>query len=215
MARDFDGVANSLSLSSAVVPNEPFTFSCWFNTDVVDARDLMQFYENAGTHEIRLGLRGAGFGTTVQFVANDAGGFSRAETSTSYSTGTWHHACGVAAANNSRAVYLDGAGKGTNGVNKVLTLDRTAIGRNIQLGAQALNGRMAELGIWNTALSDDEVASLARGFVPTLIRPQSLVSYWPLIGRLDPELDRWNGGNDLTVTGAVVGDHVPDARYGV
>ena len=35
--------------------------------------------------------------------------------------------------------------------------------------------------MWNAALTDAEIASLAKGYKPTRIRPQSLVFYAPLI----------------------------------
>lgn len=41
-------------------------------------------------------------------------------------------------------------------------------------------GEVAEFAVWNVALSADEARSLARGFRPPLVRPQSLVFYAPL-----------------------------------
>ena len=42
-------------------------------------------------------------------------------------------------------------------------------------------GSLAEVGIWNAALTADEVASLADGMTCNKIRPQSLVFYAPLV----------------------------------
>jgi hypothetical protein len=42
-------------------------------------------------------------------------------------------------------------------------------------------GDVAEVGVWSVALTDDEVASHAKGFSAKRIRPQSLVFYAPLI----------------------------------
>ena len=47
-----------------------------------------------------------------------------------------------------------------------------------------MDGQIAEAAIWNVALTDGEIASLAKGFKPTRIRPQSLVFYAPLIRNL-------------------------------
>lgn len=43
------------------------------------------------------------------------------------------------------------------------------------------NGSIAEAAVWNIALSDDDVASLAAGYTPDQVRPQSLQFYAPLI----------------------------------
>lgn len=44
-----------------------------------------------------------------------------------------------------------------------------------------MNGLLAECAIWSVALTDDEINSLAKGFKPSRIRPQSLVFYAPLV----------------------------------
>lgn len=68
-----------------------------------------------------------------------------------------------------------------------------------------MEGRVAEVGIWDVALDDDEIAALASGFSPLFIRPQSLVYYAPLIR--DEDEDRV-GGLSLTATNTpTVGTH--------
>ena len=52
------------------------------------------------------------------------------------------------------------------------------------------DGSLAEAAIWNAALSDAEVAALATGVSPLLVRPGSLVFYAPLARDL---LDRVGG----------------------
>ena len=56
------------------------------------------------------------------------------------------------------------------------------------------NGSLAEVGIWNAALTADEIASLAKGMTCDKIRPQSLVFYAPLVRDL---IDQKGG---LTIT---------------
>jgi hypothetical protein len=69
--------------------------------------------------------------------------------------------------------------------------------------ARFLNGRLAEAAIWNTDLTDDEFAALADGYRPTLIRPNKLVFYAPLIR----EALEYRGGLSLTVSAPVVAVH--------
>lgn len=134
---------------------------------------------------------------------------SIASTTSGYSADTWHHGCAVFASATSRAAYLDGGNKGTNATNHLPSgVNRSFVGTRILSGTRAffLNGMVAEAGIWDIALSDAEVAALATGLSPLLVRPESLVAYWPLWGSSDPEIDRV-GGLGLAVTGATADAH--------
>ena len=67
-----------------------------------------------------------------------------------------------------------------------------------------MNGLIAEVGIWNVALTAEEIASLADGMTCDKVRPQSLVFYAPLVRDLQDQ----KGG--LTITnnnGATVANH--------
>lgn len=68
---------------------------------------------------------------------------------------------------------------------------------------RGLDGRLAELAVWNVALTADEIASLAKGFRPQRVRPQSLVFCIPLI-RTNQEIRNATSG---TTTGTTVADH--------
>jgi hypothetical protein len=103
----------------------------------------------------------------------------------------------------SRAVYLDGANKATNGnaANIWPGPVNTSVGWR-PVGSLNWQGYLAWAAIWNVALDDADAAALAKGWHPTLIKPQNLVAFWPL-GGLDPQdpKDRW-GGYDLTAYNA-------------
>jgi len=122
-----------------------------------------------------------------------------AQTSAGFSMNVWNHVLGVEAANDSRAIYLNGANKGTNStnMNPWPELEATALGRG-EPGQNYWPGELAWGAIWNAALTDADAAALAKGWHPTLIKPQNLVAFWPL-GGLDPQdpKDGW-GGYDLT-----------------
>ena len=56
--------------------------------------------------------------------------------------------------------------------------------------SQFFGGDIAELAIWNIALSDDDVFALGdpdNRVSPLLVRPDALVGYWPLVGFAAPE----------------------------
>jgi hypothetical protein len=70
------------------------------------------------------------------------------------------------------------------------------------------------VGIWNVALSDQEVASLAGGVHPTRMRPGALVAYWPLWGDESPAPDlHLIGGTryPMTLSGTTKANHAPVA----
>jgi hypothetical protein len=208
MARNFNGTSEYLDHAAAVVTAAPLTMACWFRPDMASADlTLMAALNSAGSNTFRLAARGNDAGDPVSWRVTAGGSLVAADTTTGFSSGTWHHACGVEASSNSRRVYLDGGGKGTN------TSSRTPSGINqtrVGFGNSAyMDGRIAEAAIWNAALSDEEVASLARGCCPLKVRPASLVAWWPLAGRFDPEIsfvDR-TGRYELALFGTSAAEH--------
>ena len=106
-------------------------------------------------------------------------------------------------------------GTGANGVR--VFLDGTSVGnatpgpttsnttRNFRIGCadsanDPMDGRLAEVAVWNVLLNDSEIASLARGLNPRHVRPSALVGYWPLFGS-SPEPDYSGRGNAASVVG--------------
>ena len=76
--------------------------------------------------------------------------------------------------------YLNGGGKVEDSTNTITapTFD------TCYLGARAdktliFDGEIAEVGVWKAQLDDAEVAALAAGVSPLLIRPESLWLYYP------------------------------------
>lgn len=65
-------------------------------------------------------------------------------------------------------------------------------------------GQVAEVGFWDTVLTDDEIVSLAKGFRPSRVRPDKLQTYFPAVRRL---LELKKGGASLIWGTLVVSDH--------
>ena len=86
------------------------------------------------------------------------------------------------------------------------TWDRFRVGTGV--GA---NIDVAEIAMWNVALSSDERAALVAGYSPLFVRPQNLVVYFPLLGgsgASGAEVD-WVSGQSVSITGSdiAVVDH--------
>lgn len=210
MAYSFTATSSqSLSTTSSPLTIHPLTMSCWFyNSDVPVNRCCMSVGNSAATsfHSIILNLTSR----SVSCITNVSGTVASANNggTDSYSFNTWNHLCGVINSSTTRNVFLNGINVGSNtsvaltptGLNSVTVGGRWSSG-NI---GQLYTGRLAEAAVWNTALTSDEIASLADGISCYLVRPQSLVFYAPIVRNL---VDVRGG---LTITnnnGATVTDH--------
>jgi hypothetical protein len=205
VARDFNGTNQALEFAGTPVTAVPLTLACWFLYDAGNLkRHLIALDESGANGHVALY---AANGSTLVIEAealNAAGSAGRADTSTTFSTGAWNHACAVFTSATSRAAFLNGGGKGTNATSISATPGLTRIGCRVIAGSNVgnfMDGKIAEAAVWNVALADDEVLMLARGFSPLLVRRKSLVAYWPILGRLSPEIDLV-GNRGLTLTSA-------------
>ena len=188
MAYQFTAASSRhLSTASAPATTFPVTLACWFqltntgnNTALVvlqdaDTQSRLQITNNGSTSPKRA-LQATYF--------DSAGFFGRIGINESaYSTNTWYHAAGVFASTSDIDAYFNGSA-GFQDIQSPRTLsgiDQMLIGarRAASLG-QYHDGLIAEVGIWNVALTQPEIASLAAGYTCDKVRPQSLVFYAPL-----------------------------------
>jgi hypothetical protein len=190
MAYEFNG-SNQRITATNPISDAPFTLACWFNTQNAARNSaLIQVGDFATGQRCILSAAGTG-GQTARLVVQGSTTTATTSSSTTWTANTWNHACGTAASNSSFAIYLNGGGKNTNATNAGApssAWSSTSIGVQQTNGiintGTYLDGFMAEAGIWNVALTDDEIASLAKGMTCNLVRPQSLVFYAPLIRNL-------------------------------
>jgi hypothetical protein len=147
-------------------------------------------------------------------VVNDGVSSVSADSTFNAASNSWVHLCGVFASTSSRTIYANGGNTNTN----TTTLNGANSSSIVSIGATRatsgnpaansiisfFNGDIAEVGIWNAALTAAEIASLAKGMTCDKVRPQSLVFYAPLVRDL---IDQKGG---LTITnnnGATVANH--------
>lgn len=136
----------------------------------------------------------------------------------SYSVNTWHAIGGRAASATALDVSLDGtqtAGAATSVSFQTPT--------QLQIGARGnpsyslgIAGACACAAAWDVALTDEEFVSLAKGFSPRRIRPQSLKFYAPLVR--DFNLPFWPVAAATPTLSDSVGTSTPSAHprsYGV
>lgn len=211
MAYDFTAASSQfLSVASAPATAAPLTMACWFrSTTITTAYGLICLNSTTAIDRHALLLRGDVVGDPVSFSSAAGASVTQANTTTSFTANTWSHACGVLSSSGIRTVYLNAGGVGAD--TTILTptgLTQTSIGAQrfstFPSGVSFMSGQIAEVGIWNAALTAAEIASLAKGMTCDKIRPQSLVFYAPLVRDL---IDQKRG---LTITnnnGATVATH--------
>lgn len=208
MAYEFNGTNQYLNVASAPVSAVPLTMACWFNSDSITTAQAILSLDNATTAFQGYRLLAAGTIAGDPVIAGTGGAFpnAAADSSTGYTANTWNHAAGVFT-QPSVSVFLNGsANTVASNFSTYPIVNRIDIGARLNSGAAGLffDGRIAEVGIWNAALTAAEIASLAKGITCDKIRPQNLVFYAPLVrGLIDAK-----GGRAITNNnGATVAPH--------
>ena len=205
MAYDFSASTNTnIRPASAPASGAPMTIACWFYPKIIASAGGINICQvESGSPNFRGNylqfLSSNGVNNNLRIAANGSNGFVTATGPSTFTTNQWVHCAGVLTSTTSRQAYVNGTG-GTVNTTNCGTIDAAV---RAFIGNGTLSN-IAEVGIWNVALTAVEIASLAKGVTCNLIRPQSLVFYAPLIR----DLQDVKGG--LTITNnntATVTDH--------
>lgn len=209
MARLFTAASSHyLTVAATPITAVPISMSCWFYPTSVatSATDIMFIRNSSGAAEYwGMYINVTGGKATVATCATLTE--KTADSTTSFSANTWNNAVATFSSSTLRTIYLNGGGKATETTN--LTPSSTS---SITIGGffdsptlfGAMDGRLAEIGIWDAVLSDNEAFALAKGATPLRVRPQNLRCYWPLYGNGSPEpsYSRNSTSYNLTLNGS-------------
>jgi hypothetical protein len=209
MAYEFNGTTQRLSTASNPVGTLPVTMSCWFYPDTTNARVMVCLGNQLTGNNSRVLIYHNTDSKIYAFSENATGSNTQSASTNTFTTGTWHHAAGVFESTTSRTPYLNGTAGTTGTVSNspnFAVIDRVLVGVQQWAASTAsfFDGRIAEVGLWNAALTASEIASLAKGMTCDKVRPNALVFYAPLIR----DLQDVRGG--LTITNnntATVANH--------
>lgn len=211
MARGAYSGSNYLS-AGTIIPAMPFTMSCWvYRGNSADSGSILSYLYNSTLLDGWLVQLGA---TEKAYLYAYTGDSGTTASSVSCATGAWTHLAAVVASATSRTLYGNGSAGTTSTANRGgISSNRFAVGVRLKNSANVSldYSYVCEIAIYDSALASDSIAQLSDGFSPLLVKPNSLISYWPLV--------RGNGsgneadviaGNTLTETGTVSAQtHVP------
>lgn len=181
----------------------PLTLACWFNQPVLTPYTSPLMLSN-GTSYYGL-FPGTPSGILAAYAFNNPSS-GHSASNTSFTTNTWYHACGVFTSSTLRLAYLNGvAGVADTTSVPVFTPSQLDSGYDISV-PQYTTVKTAEIAVWNVALTAQEIAALAAGVEPYLIRPENILFYAPMWGvsgaSVEPDLS--GNGNSLTLSGSPV-----------
>lgn len=215
MSRSFNGSSQYLSDGSLSI-TFPLTISAWIypGTGTTGAGEhgivvLTNHGSDATSIALWVAYNGGATNSLAAKAQSAGGGTDNAFATTQLTPNVWTHGCAIFNSTSSRACYQDGANKGTNAtLLNSGTLSFIDIGAENNTGSflNLYSGLVADVCLWNVALTDDEVAVLAKGVPAYLIRPTAIVRYYPVYGLASPEPDfSGNAGNMTLVASPTIG----------
>jgi hypothetical protein len=202
MAYSFDGSNQALTTTSSPVTATPLTMFVRLNAASTGSKRLFAIKRTSTNDRFAIIQSGASFPATVDFTVQEPPSNAFAFLSAVLAQNTWAGVTGLSANDSSRFVFFNT----TKSTENTTTRTPLPTSLEVRIGGDAsfFDGLLAEAAIWNAALTDDEVASLAQGFKPSRVRPQSLQFYAPIVR----ELRDLRGGLTLTNNNtATVADH--------
>lgn len=198
MARFFNGTTMRGYTNGRPVGVVPVTMGFWgYSNSMSGKRCGVTISHELGTgggfNHFSLGMNG----TVDQAYFEASSGTDRTALTTATATmNVWEPYMGIARSPTDRSVYIRGGNEGTNTVSCTPgATTQMVVGcwsRGADAGSQAFDfwsGRLANVCVWDVALSAREVEKFATGVHPLGIRPKNLVYFAPLHGHSSPEPD--------------------------
>lgn len=190
MSVTFDSASSEyLEWYTAPVSAPAFTICAWIKTsNLTNNQAIVQIQDkDLPDKRHRIAFRGATAGDPVQVYSQSDAPNGLAESTTGLSSATWHCVVGVFTGNANRTIYLDGGSSASNTTSIAPTgMDSISIGRNgDSTPSEYFDGKIAEVCVWNSALSPADIASLAAGERPSAISPANIKFYAPLKSKYD------------------------------
>ena len=185
-----------LKTTTVPVSAKPITMAGWYKTTSDALMQTPVCISNTGNSEFLLmQLRGA---VTGDYVAVQEYATAWAWSPTiGYTINTWQHVAVIFYSATDRRVFLNGANKVVNTDSQDVNFslfNQVLIGTHKTSSGTPFAGKLAEISIWSTDLTDAEILSLANGALATDVQLVNLETYWKLKSDGKDSI----GSNDLT-----------------
>jgi hypothetical protein len=203
MSYQFNGSTQYLLANNSIISGYPFTIAAWAKPTNLSGFKAAASQGNSTSNDyVFLAFLNSNGYCGLSLSSGDAA----STTSSSTTTGTDTHLAGVYTSSSVQSFINGSAGSIANHSLSFPSFNRISIGVVMRGGGQTGYGALAasEIGFWNVALTASEIASLAAGFTPDQIRPQSLQFYTPLVNNL---IDVRGGLAITNNNGASVANH--------
>jgi hypothetical protein len=172
----------------------PQTFACWARPTSSALAMLAGLNDGSSTY---IGLAvNASYGAAA--ILNAGGGLQEIDSGTG-ANGVWAHY--AATFGSTARAYFNGTG-GSTYVPTQPTVSITQMGTIWSGGALNFAGDLAEIALWNIALSATDIAALAAGVRADTIQVANLKDYWRVSGTSSPEPNEVSGAVALTINGS-------------
>ena len=195
-----NSVIKNTSFGPLSSSNGPFTVAFWFqslNTNPASSYILQAYTSGPNQWGVIYGFTSQ----EIEFFTGSAA--VRQNSGITITDGNWHHIAYRKSASGSSSWdrFLDGV---KTNINPSINFTLPAVGSfyafNSAAGSTLCNCSLADIALYNTALADTEVQSLAQGARPPALN-ESPILYWPLTGSaLEPD---YSGNNN---PGTIVGN---------
>lgn len=214
MALAFDGSDDSLTHSGAIfsgaATDYTFTLVAWVRPDDQHEGTIMGADDGSSDNE-RFSIFSRSNGRFA--LRRKSGYIQTPDKDYDDSNTTWFHIAG-GFSYSGRALYVNGTQEVSQTSN--ISLDPTGattfyIGRD--RAGKYWDGAIAEAAAYSVALADKDIASLAAGFSPLLVRPEKLIGYWPLGGGYFPATVNPIGSTSLSVNSSPSAEAHPRIIY--
>jgi hypothetical protein len=220
MARSFNGSGDFGTIPQAVTTvyaaGNIQSVACWFKGSAIQS--CVRLQGSGGWQTILAWSSGTSGGIPLCILQNDGGtgglNWAGAGAPTSPQDGLWHHLLSAWQRNVTWTLYLDGVNVASRAaVDGPLADPSSSTRLGGYSGSEYTNGSVADVAIWQAALTATEAAALARGARPNTIRPASLTFWVPLDGYASPEPDLSKNANNVTLTGTTLAFGPPFAPF--
>lgn len=213
MSRSNFSASNFLRGTPLLTGTLPITIGAWCLPGALAAEAVIAgvFLSSAADARQQIALKKSSANQSMLTIGNGTTGFSSVSGSTFSSATVWSYFLCIYKSSTESVTTLNGTWGGAfsnPGISVPSTsLDRFSIGAqdNTAIASPVRNlpstAAVAHVAIWNVDLLPVELQALAAGASPLLIRPASLVGYWPMIGGYSPDINLVGSGS-LTLQGS-------------